>query len=248
MWRVAEYYVAEDTSAAIQTGPSGDSKYVGSAFLQQTPTGALNIGNADDRASYLASDYNNSSQVMPLGLGQDTDGVGLQSVYGGTVFSGLTYGDRQDNWYTTERPNAGFPLSNESDTEYANRTNDMAGDTVSEEVQYLATVGQHNISERALNMPQRFSAHPAEVQAVRPWDIVLGSWPWTGEKASMQRPSAATPQTFNTALPDPMPTGGGTSNADLVGQYNVLPRPLTFRLPPEPWDIANDGSFVDSGN
>ena len=246
MFSVQEY--ANDNDAGLQTAPAQDDIYVGTAFQHQTTVGSSGINAIDDRVSFLASDDGSGRQDYPHNLQRDTDGTAQVQVYGGTsVFSGITYGDRQDVWYTTERPYAGWPLSLESDVEYANRTNDYSGDTIGETVPYLATVGQHNIPEKSLDIPFRESGHPAEIQRVRPWDILLGAWPWTGAKTSMQRPSAATPMTFDTPLEDAYPSGMGTSNADLVGQYNVLPRPMTWRAPPEPWDTVNDGGYVDSG-
>lgn len=237
-------------SAAIDSSPATDDIYIGTAFNQQSNMGVDNTTLVDDRLTYMAGIRSDTANPVATGLGGSPEDDGYQAVYGGTsLFTGVTYGEEQDIWYDTLRPTAGYPLIAVPDMVYANATNDVVGDTVNEEIDPLLPLDFRLIMEKSKDYPSRLSGHPAELQAERPWDIVMGAWPWTGEKAALQRPVATTPLTFDTGIVDSSPVSStGTRNADQQsGMSNVDPYPVTYRFTPIPWDTGDSGYYVDSG-
>lgn len=248
MFRVLESAQPVDDTAGTSELPAHLPQYVGTAFAQQTPMGVRHVDDKDDRVTFEASIYSDSPQAFSIGLGSDMDGVGRSSVYGGLSFHGVSYGELADTGPNDGRPRIGFPLSHESDEAYASRTGDMAGATVNDEHPLLLTAGEYLVPEKPIQLPYRLSRHPAEIQHEMPWDITMGSFPWTGEKVALQRPYATSPMTFDTPLLNALPSPTGTSGSDIsIGAYNLEPRPLTFRITPDPWDTDNNGQFVDAG-
>lgn len=246
MFRPAEYSVVDDT-AGINSRPATNDRYIGSAFEQQTVYGTRMVDPNDDRVTFEAGIHSESPQAFSHTLPADNDGVGTSSVYGGLTFSGVSYGPVADTGPDNGRPRVSFPLSHESDIAYANRTNDMAGGTIMDEMDLLVRPFEFTVPEKSIQQPYRFSMQPAEIQMPRPWDTIAGAWPWTGEKVALQRPAAASPFVFLQPLENAIPSPTGTNNADGQGHMNVTPYPMTFRLPPEPWDTRDDGTYVDSG-
>ena len=251
MWRTAQYDLAVNDSAGIDSAPAVHDRYIGSGFKQQDMYGVRYVDDTDDRVTYEASIHTTSPQAFSIGLHADNDGVGYSSTEPGTVFGALSYGVDQgvadpDNG----RPRIGYPLDHRSDVDYANGTNDVVGDTTHVLMPGLLPPNMRLVMEKPLQEVYRISTMPAEIQHTRPWDIVAGAWPWTGEKVALQRPSATAPLTFSAPLHDAIPSPMGTSGADVGPNFihmNVYPTPMTFRVPPEPWDVRNDGTYVDSG-
>jgi hypothetical protein len=158
-------------------------------------------------------------------------------------------GDEQNQWYDTLRPQAGYPLALQSDVDEANSTGVHSPNLSVTSDGYLNTPGYGRllIPEKPVQVADRESRHPAEITSTRPWDVLMGAWPFTGLKTAMQRPVAATPLTFDSPLVNALPSPTGTQGADIPNTPNYNPYALTFRAPPEPWDTANNGQYVDSG-
>ena len=250
MWRTAQYDLAVNDSAGIDSAPAVHDMYIGSGFQQQTVSGVRHVDDTDDRVTYEATIMATSPQAFSIGLHADNDGVGYSSTEPGTVFGGISYGVEANTGPDDGRPRIGYPLDHRPDMEYANATNDVVGDTVLAQMPQLLPPNVRYVMEKPQQEVYRASLMPAEIQHTRPWDIVAGAWPWTGEKVALQRPSATAPLTFQTALHDPIPSPMGTSGADVGPNFihmNVYTTPMTFRVPPEPWDVRNDGTYVDSG-
>lgn len=242
----------EDTYNVYNAGesefPAVQNEYIGAAFENQTGIGSYHTDAIDDRVNFLADSDTGQIYSVSFSLGQDTDDTGFVQVYGGTsLFEGHTLGDKQDNWYSTLRPEAGFPLPAVADIVYANATGDMAGDTVNDIDDELLSSGVRYIDEKPLQLVYRRSEFPAEIQHERPWDITMGAWPWTGDKIALQRPAAAVPMQFYTPVEDAIPSPTGTNVADFQSTTNMEPTPVTYRFVPSPWDTSNDGNYVDSG-
>lgn len=240
---------ANDT-AAIDASPSDEDRYIGAAFEPQIVQGIPLMDNVDDRVSYLADIDTLEPTTISIGLGDDPNGDGdaLQQTYGGTsIFGGVQYAERMDDWYDTLRPTAGFPLPAVSDIEYSNATGDFTGGSVNEDTSLLIGDDVRMIDEKPKQHIARLSEHPIEVQHERPWDVALGQWPWTGDKAALSRPVAASPMQFKTPLEDAIASPTGTSNADGLGTADLSPRMVTYRFVPAPWDTTDDGYYVDSG-
>ncbi len=242
-------FTATQYASGTDETPSTNPADIGAAFQPQSRQGSYGVDFTDDRVDYLSGDADVNPQMVSAGqLGNPNDSEGKAAMYGGSIFGGLQYGNREDEWYDTLRPQAGFPLPLASDTEEANRTSVYASDIVNEpsEPNGAYSTDGHRITERSFNEPSRVSAMPAEIQPSRPWDIVMGAFPWTGTKVTMQSPTAASPQTFASPLLDAIPSPTGMGTADTPSYY-LNPNPLTFRTPPEPWDTGSDGFYVDSG-
>lgn len=256
--------------------PSKDPTTVGAGFVQQTLMGVRHVDPFDDRVSYIASDYTpDVPQAVSVGLGNNLDSSGYQATHStflaaapeqspnptnpnGNIPVRMQIDAAEQNVgrggsYSEEdwRPQAGLPLSGTNDVEWVNQTGDGIGNDLHKDWPYLQTPGVQRVSERAMGMANegpgdRFSNHPTQTQMLRPWDTLMGSWPWTGEKSAQRPPIASQPfndgDAINNALPSPTGAGG------YVGMTNELEiHPLTFRTAPSPWDTANDGSYVDSG-
>lgn len=240
---------ANDT-AAIDASPAEDDRYIGAAFEPQSVMGIPMMDNDDDRVTYLADISTQEPVSVSVGLGDDPNGDGdaLQQSYGGTsIFGGIQYAERQDVWYDTLRPQGGFPLPAVPDIEYANATGDFTGGTVNDETALIIGDDARMIDEKPKQHISRLSEHPIETQHERPWDVTMGQWPWTGDKAALSRPVAATPMQFLSPLLDAIPSPTGTSNADGLGTADLSPRLVTYRFVPAPWDTTDDGYYVDSG-
>lgn len=231
--------------------------------------GTRHVDNFDDRVTYEASIYTNEPQALSRKQPNNVDADGVQVAQGSRLARRfmqslnptrnanvpvrsqvdaalVNVGNGGSFDETQVRPWAGFPLSGTSDVEQANKTNDVIGDTINTEWPYLVKPGERTISEQALDIPDRMSEHPTQSQEVRPWDVVMGAWPWTGEKAAQQRPVSAQPLNFDRPIPNaiPSPTGAGRASY-MVNDLDV--KPLTFRTAPAPWDTGTDGTYVDSG-
>lgn len=234
--------------ASISAAPADEDRYVGTAFQQQEVMGIPLMDTTDDRVTFTADINTLEPTAVSMGLGADTNDTALVEVYGGTsLFGGVTYGERADDWYDTLRPTAGFPLPAVSDIEYSNATGDYTGGSVNDETAALINDDARMIDEKPKQHISRPSEHPIEVQHERPWDVTMGQWPWTGEKATLSRPVAASPMQFDNPLLDAIPSPTGTSNADVLGRADLSPHLVTFRFVPAPWDTADDGYYVDSG-
>jgi len=250
--------------------PSTDPTTVGAGFLQQTLLGTRHVDNFDDRVTYEASIYSDVPQAVSIGLGNNLSADGQQIAYAHTelavpfmqspnpthfantpprtdvdafeqnIGNGGSFSEEQ--W----RPYAGLPLSGTSDEQWAATTGDQMGSSVPAPTPFLMEPGVRHVMERSLEIPDRESRHPSLVQAWRPWDTLMGSWPFTGEKSAQRSPIASQPFNDGDAIANalPSPTGAG----GWVGMTNELEvKPLTFRTAPSPWDTENNGSYVDSG-
>lgn len=235
MWRSTDNVMMQSNSyTSYDDEPSTDPKNLGSNFEVQTPRGALYRDPFDDRLVLTDGSYSDSEQNVTILLTGDEPGKPGASI---------VQSPKTDTWYDTLRPNAGFPLPIMSDREYANNTNDIPSNGDNDQFD-IPSKGR--LTERALGVLTRLSGHPSSVQTPRPFDTVMGRKEWSGSKASMQRPVAANPLVFDSDIVNGIPSPTGSNNADHV-DYTLSPRPLTFRVTPEPWDTGDDGYYVDSG-
>ena len=260
------------------TQPATGSQYVGTAFRPQDLVGVRLTDPFDDRVDYVAGEDGKPLSTPQWSLPADNNGVGVVSVYGGTTsFGGVTYGENPSHgasgiksfrvtddtaaqniqwnpatgeWYDTLRETAGFPLVAVSDKQWANDTNDTIGDTANElyGTGLLVQQGERRVIERSLDIPHRASTHPISVEVERPWDVVMGSWPWTGEKASASQPVVSTPLFFADPIPDGIPSPTGAAGAMWPNTVDMAPQIMTWRTPPSPWDDGDGrNSYVDAG-
>lgn len=232
MFRAAEYSTTE------LEAPATDGRYIGDAFQQQTRGGS----NLNDRTDYLAGIESGdaSSQVTVPDFGDDSYEAGNGAL--------IVQSPVPKSWYATLREFAGFPLPIMSDKDYGNATNDVVGDTINTPTNLISRIGEWFVNEKPLQIPSRDSVMPSEQSAVRPWDTTMGAYPWSGDKVSLARPLATTPLVFDSDLYDALPSPTGTNRADIPNTPSMYPQPLTYRVPAEPWDTADDGYYVDSGS
>lgn len=261
-------WIASDNTQEQDVNPATQGIYTGAAFQNQAPVGTRQVDTFDDRVTYEANIETTVPQAVSIGLGNDMDAAGTSA--DGTSLSRrflqalnptrkanlpprsdidaviVNVGNGGSFDETQYRPWAGLPLSGTSDQQWAADTNDMIGDTINTPFDYLQRPGERRIMERTLAIPDRLSEHPTQSQAIRPWDVLLGAWPWSGNKAAQQRPVSAQPLNFDTPIHDgiPSPTGAG-GESYMVNSLGAMP--LTFRTAPSPWDTGTDGTFVDSG-
>jgi len=232
MFRAVEY------SGTTLESPATDAKYVGTAFQQQTNGGS----NINDRTDYLADIQ--PGDVESQAVATDVTGTTLEAGNGALIVQSPV----PKSWYATLREFAGFPLPIMPDKEYGDLTNDVVGDTINSRTNIISRIGEWFVNEKPLQFPSRDSVMPSEQSAIRPWDTALGAFPWSGDKVSLARPLATTPLTFESDLYDALPSPTGTNSADVPNTPSMYPQPLTYRIPAEPWDTANDGYYVDSGS
>lgn len=236
----------EDNAATEAETPATAPRYLGGAFMQQSPVGVWGNQGADPVVQEASVGAGLPLQYSTMiAIPADQDGVGYSSTHPDSVFGGIVYGDPV--LVDDGRPVIGFPLPHISDQEYADRTNDYTANNTHELMGPLSTQDQHWLAEKPLGVLMRASGRPAEIQPPRPWDVFLGMWPWSGDKAALTRPTASTPLTFDTPLVDPNQSPTGTSNAD-APTFFLNPYPMTYRAPVTPWDTNNYGAFVDGGD
>ena len=199
----------------------------------------------DDDDAAIASIPSQRPGQIGNGATQQTIVTGDDRSMGGDYHTGILTGDilqspKTEVWYDTLRPNAGFPLPIMADNQY--------GDKVADGVNDLSPTimdSTYRVPEREQPTLTRFSSHPSSVQEPIPWDTTLGAWPWTGDKAALQRPVASTPELIDVPSNGTPYPGGNASEISNTPSYE--PMPLTFRAPPEPWATGRDGYYVDSG-
>ena len=159
--------------------------------------------------------------------------------------------ERTATWYDTLRDAAGYPLAAVPDQVWANATNDVMGDSANTEIGLLFPPGDRRVMERSLDIPHRESMMPASIQVPRPWDVELGTWPWAGDKAVLGQPVTAAPLFFQYPIEDGLPSPSGAARAMIPNTPSLDPNPLTWRVPPSPWDtggdVGYDSTFIDSG-
>lgn len=266
-WRAGEY---TDPTVALNSAPSTDPRTIGTAFVNQTPMGTRVVDNFDDRVTYEASIYTDVPQALSRAIPAALESDGVQATQATWLSPAFRYnvnptrdanepatpgdvdsvivnvGNGGSFDETMYRPWAGLPLSGTSDASEAARTMDIIGHDTNVEIDNIVRVGEHYIAEPPLDFPSRFSGHPSTGQVERPWDIEMGSWPWTGDKVAMQRPLTTQPLNFPLPIPNaiPSPTGAGSATY-MVNDLDT--KPLTFRVAPSPWDTDAGGQYVDSG-
>lgn len=250
-----------DTSSG--TFPSKKGINTGAGAVQQTLMGTRQVDTFDDRVTYEANIQTTTPQAPSRRIGQDLPGVyrllfrqQVDPVDGGnkpsrTPVDGVLPSRAAQEYLDepTYRPWAGLPLSYRSDEEALAHTNDaypILTDDPQPFDQKWPIDGRYYLTERAPGIPDRFARMPSSQPAVRAWDTVLGSWPWTGEKSAQRPPVASQPFNDQQGLRHdvPSPTGAG---GPVTMNNDVSPRPLTFRTAPSPWDVGTDGTYVDSG-
>lgn len=269
-YRSVEY--ADDLTYTDPSEPSTKPEHLGSAFRIQTTVGTQFTDPTDDRVTQLAGiDEQATPYMRSLRLGADLDSTG-DAVHGGVVFNTsfqqnpseiLPNGNVPMNvgiptsivqsypngWYDTLRSHAGYPLPQESDIQYAMETGDVMPHKILTQ-ELLVSDLTRIVPEKPQQWTDRLSREPAKEQAVYPlWARALGRWEWSGIKAAQDRPIADTGPYFTEPLHDGIPSNSGAAGA-MSNDYDLNPRPLTFRAPPTPWDIgynSENGRLVDSG-
>ncbi len=138
------------------------------------------------------------------------------------------------------RPSYPLPVTADGrDSTYAEAINETY------EINQAALVGPHPIAmasdrplltERSRGRDDRPSTMSLAMdRLIRPFDKLLGAWPWSGEKAAQERPTAALPTFYGEMIRNPVPSPGGYMPT-IANTAPLTPQPLTFRLAPEPWD------------
>ena len=254
-------------------GPATNDIYVGSGFQPQSPVGVRLTDPHDDRVDYMAGEDGAPISTLQYSLPADVNGVGQDAVYGGLTFRGITYGANpvsdgnnvavfhaasdsaapmiQANvpgfWYDTLRKAAGFPLPAVADKVYGNATNDVIGDNVNDVRPLEVPVGERIVMEKAIGIPMRYSGHPVTNQVERPWDVLMGAWPWSGDKAASSQPVTAAPLFFGDPIKDGLPSPTGAAGSMVPNTPSLDPQPLTWRVQPSPWDDGTGDSYIDAG-
>ena len=257
--------------------PAQSDRYLGSAFRHQTTTGVIRTDPVNDRVDFVAGDDTHPLEQVSYRLGADVPsdaqqaaGLGLDST--GSGFGFIAYAEdpspgpepsytdtisgtaaqvpNQGGWYATLRPYAGTPYPGTSDEEYAL----VAGET--EPVvrgEYPSTLTYIDATRdlpdrRVKDIPDKASRNPASPNDERPWDITMGAWPWTGQKAAMQQPVTSMPRFYPDPLPKDVgiPSPTGAAGGMWPNTVDLTPYPLTWRLTPSPYDTAQAG-YIDSG-
>ena len=256
--------------------PSTNNRDIGAAFIHQSTTGVLQTDPGDERVDYIAGIDNYPVEQVSYRLGQDlpSDGVAAANfgpgdtgsnprVYAenpspepdpsytdtisGTAFTVNT----SSGWYSEEqfRPSAGFPLIAVPDQTYADVFSETAPvvrqEYPDETLTYIDTTRQLP-DRRVKDIPDKAPRHPASPNDERPWDITMGAWPWTGQKATMQQPVASMPRFYPDPLPDGIPSPTGAAFAMVPNTIDLSPHPLTWRLMPTPYDTGQAG-YIDAG-
>jgi hypothetical protein len=161
-------------------------------------------------------------------------------------------------WYDQVRPNAGYPLPVPVEYGIASQfkpANDQAAlaanvsfpiDDYVRFTQPDLNPTDSRITERTFDTPVPWKANPtfgAQIQEPRPWDRVLGAWPWNGNKAAISQPVTSLPLFYPQPLADGIPSPSGAANATVPNTPSLSPSPMTFRIIPEQWD----SDYVYSG-
>ena len=264
-------------NAADFQSPTDDNRYLGSAFRHQTPQGVMRTDPFDDRVDYMAGEEGHPVEQVTHRLGQDlpSDAVTAVGDLDTTGFAGPltypenpspspdpTYGEEisgtaakaptQSGWYTTLRPYAGTPYPGTNDEEYALVTGETEPVVRGEYPSTLTyTDGTRDFPDRRVkDIPDKASRNPASPNDERPWDIIMGAWPWTGQKVAMQQPVVSLPRFYpepvNEEMRTPALTGAGQPYGMWPNTIDLTPSPLTWRLSPSPYDTAQAG-FIDAG-
>jgi len=265
--------------------PASENYYLGAAFRHQTPTGTLVTDPTDNRVEYVAGEDTFPVEQVTRLLGGDVPSVGVQSTDFGTGVTGTTFPRLYDedtdpalnpsyedltsgagfqpnavkgNWYSSLRPNAGYPLpipvdgspssvySDVGDVEYAAMT-DETEPMVRREIPPLTYTDRtlQLPDRRVKDIPDKEARSPASINDERPWDIIMGAWPWTGQKSGMQQPVASLPRFYAEGIPDAIPSPAGTGPT-VPNTVNLTPYPLTWRLAASPFDTEQAG-YMDAG-
>lgn len=258
-FRATEY--APDPMLVDPNYPTTDPKFLGSAFQQQTATGVQFNDPLDDRVTFLA-DIDDQTEPyqrsIRLQAAQDSYADGPVDQNYSTVLpkgnipvppGSQVVVQSQGEWYDTLRPNAGYPLNQEDDLVYAAITGDVAPDK-QRNFNKLTSDTERLVPEKPQQWTERLSREPAsEQEPYRLWGTALGAWEWTGEKAAQDRPVADPGNWFALPLQDGIPSATGAAGA-MSADYDLSARPLTFRAPPTPWDVGENGDngyYVDGG-
>lgn len=250
--------------------PDQHVAYVGAAFDPSTGVPYVIPG---DRTDYLdgspgTAEYSplpgvpNRLDVQSTGVEAASRDTSLGSPMGdptGTYpYSEGNLSPIGSTWYDSERPNAGYPLPALADTSTASQmeqANDFAAVAANQDfgIDDFHRFGQPNlnptnsrITERSFDIPlmgKEVPTFPAQIQHVRPWDRVMGAWPWTGTKDAVSQPVTSLPLYFPDPLTDGVPSPGGAVNATIPNTPSLMPQPMTFRVIPEQWDT----DYVYSG-
>lgn len=253
--------------------PSTAPSTIGAGFQPQSPIGVRVVDPFDDRVDYMAGEDGRPMSTIQYSLPADVNGVGTDAVYGGLTFGGITYAENAVStgagnrhfraidedaapnivanvdgfWYDTLRPQAGYPLVGVPDKTWANATNDATGDNVNDVQPLMVPVGTRIVAESPVDVPMRLSGHPATSQVVRPWDTVLGAWPWSGDKAAAAQPVVSSPLFFGDPIKDGLPSPTGAAGSMVPNTPSMDPNPMTWRAQPSPWDDGTGDSFIDAG-
>lgn len=255
--------------------PTDDNRYLGSAFRHQTMTGVYRTDPFNDRVDYIAGEDTYPVEQVSYRLGADVPsdaqqaaGLGLDST--GSGFGTIAYSDdpspgpaptkqetetgtaaqvpNQNGWYTTLRPYAGTPYPGTNDEEYAIVTGETEPVVRGEFPSTLTYIdATRDLPDRRVkDIPDKASRAPASPNDERPWDIIMGAYPWTGQKGAMQQPVVSMPRFYPDPLPDGIPSPTGAQFGMWPNTVDLTPNPMTWRLTPTPYDTGQAG-YIDSG-
>lgn len=263
------------TNQVTSIDPADDNRYIGAAFRHQTITGVMRTDPANDRVDFVAGEDGRPVEQITHGLGADVPSTGVEAADFGTGVTGTTfprlYGEEpfphnpdpglvdmyqgtaavvpsQKSWYDTLRPYAGFPLPGTNDNEYALLTDETEPIVRAEYPGVTLTYIDRTLQlpdRRVKDIPDKAPRQPASPNDERPWDIIMGAWPWTGDKAAMQQPVASMPRFYAEGIPGGIPSPGGTQPT-VPNTVDLTPYPLTWRLSASPFDTGQAG-YMDAG-
>lgn len=225
--------------------PTENDIYTGSAF--SADTGNPNV-NPADRPDFLEGVPGTAAYDGIAGVPNylDVQSTGVQATAG----VGGWPGDPEPVWYDSLRPNAGYPLPVPVENGVASQyesSNDFAAIAANEDfgIDDFYRFGQPDlnptnsrITERTFDVPVEWKAQPtfpAQIQKIRPWDRVMGAWPWKGTKDAVPV-EVSPPNYYAYPLPNGIPSPAGAAGAMVPNTPSLSPQPLTWRVMPQQWD------------
>lgn len=250
----------------LSNEPATESQYVGAAFDPNTGIPSVGVDSRDDfLAGTPGTAVYSERPGVPNALDMQSDAVPATQKVGGWVGvpegqpalatdPAMGYSPMPSVsgvWYDSLRPNAGYPLPVPVDSGAASQFkpgNDTAALAANEDfgiddyvrfTQPNLNPSNGRITERTFDIPVPWKAEPsfpAQIQKPRPWDRLMGAWPWTGTKTAVSQPVTSLPNFYTSDLPDGIPSPSGAARASVPNTPSLAPSPMTFRVIPEQWD------------
>jgi hypothetical protein len=226
---------ATDASLIVKPATSPGSIGVGNTPVKHNATSEPSSNRMDE----LGNEQTFEPGRQSFRLAAETEGIGVQAVMDVDSLQGMpTY---------VEIPQVGrpsYPLPVTADGSDRTYSAEMQETIDVDYQQYIGTSPHETmlgpdrplLSERSRGTDDRPSTFAMAIdRMIRPFDKVMGAWPWSGDKAMQERPTAQLPPYYAEAIAGGVPSPGG-SFATVPNTAALTPQRMTFRLTPTPWD------------